>query len=164
MPPRKRPAAVPLENLARGRERTGPYNIEFQRLLDLRSSRPLVDADRGTFEALMELRPSIVQNLGDNINLRKAFFVSSQSAVDSAVTAVVHYILLREALRDSLASMEDVAQRLHAAGVKYCKYFPSNDLAQAVSSLRLCNISPREDRPVCGINVGHSTCPLDPKP
>ncbi|CAE7748773.1 unnamed protein product, partial [Symbiodinium microadriaticum] len=98
----------------------------------------------GKSQALMELRPSIVQNLGDNINLRKAFFVSSQSAVDSAVTAVVHYILLREALRDSLASMEDVAQRLHAAGVKYCKYFPSNDLAQAVSSLRLCNISPRE--------------------
>ena len=67
MPPRKRPAAVPLENLARGRERTGPYHIEFQRLLDLRSSRPLVDAGRGNFEALMELRPSIVQKLGDNI-------------------------------------------------------------------------------------------------
>ena len=117
MPPRKRPAAVPLENLAQGRERTGPYHIEFQRLLDLRSSRPLVDADRGNYEALMELRPSIVQKLGDGIDLRKAFFVSSQSGVDSADTAVVHYILLREALRVSLASMEDVAQRLHAAGV-----------------------------------------------
>ena len=91
-----------------------------------------MDADRGNFEALMELRPSIVQKLGDNINLRKAFFVSSQSGVDSAVTAVVHYILLREALRDSLASMEDVAQRLHAAGVKYCKYFP------ATTSQKLC--------------------------
>eukprot|EP00439_Symbiodinium_sp_Y106_P017936 s8882_g2.t1 len=94
-----------------------PYHIEFQRLLDLRSSRPLVDADRGNYEALMELRPSIVQKLGDGIDLRKAVFVSSQSGVDSAATAVVHYILLREALRVSLASMEDVAQRLHAAGV-----------------------------------------------
>ena len=103
MPPRKRPAAVPLENLAQGRERTGPYHIEFQRLPDLRSSRPLVDADRGNYEALMELRSSIVQKLGDGIDLRKAFFVFSQSGVDSAVTAVVHYILLREALRVSLA-------------------------------------------------------------
>ena len=146
MPPRKRPAASGLENLDLGRERTGAYQIEFDRLLDLRSRRPLRDADRGTFEPLMELRSTLLGQLGDSIDLRKAFFVSVQSGVDSAVQAIAHYIFLREAIRDSPDAAETVKLKIQGEGLKYCKRFSGDDLVRAVSCLRLCNICPSQDR------------------
>ena len=147
MPAQKRPASSALENLARGRERTGAYLTEFQRLLDLTRARPLRNADRGTFEALVELRPALLGQFGDGgVDLRKAFFVSSQSGVDSAVQAIAHYILLREALRVSPEAAESLKVKLRGHHIKYCKQFTGDHLVEAVSCLRLCNICPSEDR------------------
>lgn len=146
MPVRKRPAHEGLENLAHGRARAGAYLTDFERLLGLRAHRRFRETDRWTFEALMELRPRLLDELGDSIDLRKAFFVSAQSGVDTAVQAIAHYILLREAIRVSPEAAESVKDKLRGQARTYCKHFTGDDLVQAVSCLRLCNISPSDDR------------------
>ncbi|CAE7343519.1 hypothetical protein AK812_SmicGene40700 [Symbiodinium microadriaticum] len=88
----------------------------------------------------MELRGSLLTKLGDGIDLRKCYFISTQSAVDSACKAMAPYILC-----DSPGeSMEQVASRLQEAKMEHCKILSDDDLVPAVSTLRLCNISPRQ--------------------
>eukprot|EP00439_Symbiodinium_sp_Y106_P014955 s10211_g2.t1 len=92
-PSHKRPASSQLENLLRGQQRHGAYRTEFDRLLAL--DRPLRDSDKLHFEVLQDFASSQLTRIPD---LRKAFFVATDSGVSSMLRGIAHYVILRQAL------------------------------------------------------------------